>query len=105
MRFRPNPDFLDQLARTQEVREATRAGAEAVAQEAEQLADAASAPWLPRRGSGTNTTFVVADDGETIAVVNTDHAGHLVEWGSENNPPHAPLRRGVHAAGLHFDEQ
>lgn len=27
---------------------------------------------------------------------------HLVEFGSKNNPPYGPLRRGVRAAGLRF---
>lgn len=31
-----------------------------------------------------------------------DVFGHLVEWGSRNNPPYSPLRRGVRAAGLKF---
>lgn len=34
------------------------------------------------------------------AVAATDHFWHLVEFGSVNNPPYAPLRRGVRAAGL-----
>jgi hypothetical protein len=37
------------------------------------------------------------------AAVATDPFGHLVEWGSKNNPPYAPLRRGVLAAGLRLD--
>lgn len=37
-------------------------------------------------------------------VMATDPFGHLVEWGSANNPPYAPLRRGVLAAGLRLDE-
>jgi len=37
-------------------------------------------------------------------VINTDPFFHLVEWGSVNNPPYAPLRRGVTAAGLRLDE-
>lgn len=35
-------------------------------------------------------------------VGNTDIAAHLIEYGSKNNPPYAPLRRGVTAAGLRF---
>lgn len=31
-----------------------------------------------------------------------DPFGHLVEWGSVNNPPYAPLRRGAIAVGLRF---
>jgi len=37
------------------------------------------------------------------SVVSTDPFGHLVEFGSVNNPPYAPLRRGVLATGLRLD--
>jgi hypothetical protein len=40
----------------------------------------------------------------TRRVGNTDFAAHLVEWGSVNNPAYSPLRRGVRAVGLRFDE-
>lgn len=30
----------------------------------------------------------------------SDYAGHLIEWGSINNPPYAPLRRGAEMTGL-----
>lgn len=39
-----------------------------------------------------------------LRVGNRDFAAHMVEWGSVNNPPYAPLRRGVRAAGLRLDE-
>src|SRR5262245_59522217 len=31
-----------------------------------------------------------------------DPAGHLIEWGSVNNPPYAPLRRSIEAVGARF---
>lgn len=37
-------------------------------------------------------------------VLTLDPFGHLVEWGSANNHPYAPLRRAVLAAGLRLDE-
>lgn len=37
-------------------------------------------------------------------VGNTDFFFHLTEFGSANNPPYAPLRRGVLAAGLRLNE-
>jgi hypothetical protein len=37
------------------------------------------------------------------SVVSTDPFGHLVEFGSVNNPAYAPLRRGTLAAGLRLD--
>jgi hypothetical protein len=33
-----------------------------------------------------------------------DPVAHIVEWGSVNNPPYAPIRRGVRAVGLRLDE-
>lgn len=47
-------------------------------------------------------SFTVVWDGERNAwlVGNTDIAAHLIEFGSVNNPPFAPLRRGTTAAGL-----
>lgn len=101
MRFRANPGLERELARQPAVRHEVRAAAKRVAATAERIASRAQAPWMPsRRGK----VFQVVDDGDTVAVVNTDHAGHLQEWGGRNNPPHAPLRRGVRAEGLQLKE-
>lgn len=48
--------------------------------------------------------IVVVADGDDVLVGNTDHGAHLDEWGSVNNPPSAPLRTSVRAAGLRLDE-
>lgn len=37
-------------------------------------------------------------------VYTTDPFWHLIESGSVHNPPYAPFRRGVRAAGLRLDE-
>lgn len=42
---------------------------------------------------------------EGTQIVASDFAWHLVEFGSVNNPPYAPLRRGVIAAGLRFVDE
>jgi hypothetical protein len=101
-RYRANPAFTRQLARQPKLRNAISDAAEEVASRAEAIAEGAGAPWMPRKGSGRRT-FVVDKGGDTVRVVNIDHAGHLQEWGSKNNPPHSPLRRAVRAAGLRFD--
>lgn len=44
----------------------------------------------------------VRPDGTRIRI--GDFAWHLVEYGSVNNPPYAPIRRGLRAAGLRFDD-
>lgn len=43
-------------------------------------------------------------DEDGVRLVNTDHGGHLTEWGSAKNPPKAPLRRAVREAGLRLQE-
>lgn len=53
----------------------------------------------PQR-TGYYARHLVADGNR---VTSTDPFGHIVEWGSRNSPPYAPLRRGVIAAGLRFD--
>lgn len=59
-----------------------------------------AAPFVGRLAeiAGTNANPV------TYAVATTDFAGHMVEWGSANNPPYAVLRRATRAAGLTLRE-
>lgn len=42
--------------------------------------------------------------GDTTAAASSDFAAHLIEFGSVNNPPHAPLRGAVRALGLRLEE-
>ncbi len=37
-------------------------------------------------------------------VVLLDPFWHLIEYGSANNPPYAPVRRSVRAVGLRFED-
>jgi hypothetical protein len=55
--------------------------------------------------AGRGQNIRVEREGTKILVANHDHGGHLDEWGSINNPPYAPLRRGVRSAGLRFREE
>lgn len=95
-----NPNFADELRDELGYRQALKDAAEAVSTRASQYARQAGAPWMRRQSE----TIVVSTDGDEVAVINTDYAGHLLEWGSKNNAAHAPLRRAVRAAGLHFEE-
>ena len=97
-RFVPNRGFTDEIRKQAEHRQAIKEAAEVVSEHAGTFARQAGAPWMRRQSQ----TIVVSTDGDEVAVVNTDHAGHLMEWGGRNNPAHAPLRRAVRAAGLHF---
>ena len=99
-RFVPNPRFVEEMRAEHESRQALEEAANSVSEYASQYADQADAPWMRRQSE----TIVVSTDSEEIAVVNTDYAGHLMEWGGRNNAAHAPLRRAVRAAGLRLSE-
>lgn len=100
--FLPNPDLDAELLEDPEVRANLAAAVEPARQMAESFAEQARAPWMPR--TGASSTVVVEQGEGGVWLVNTDHAGHLMEFGSVRNPPHAPLRRGAQAVGLRIDE-
>lgn len=89
-RFVPNPHAAEDLQQTEEYKAAMAAIAIKVAAEVED-----AAPHVTGYYEGH-----IAADGATV--VASDPFWHLVEFGSINNPPYAPLRRGVVAAGLRF---
>ena len=90
--FRRNPAFHAEIRSEPEFTAHMRATATQVAVQA-------------RAGAPVHTRYYrrhIRPDG--THVVAGDPFSHLVEWGSANNPPYAPLRRGVRAAGLRLDE-
>jgi hypothetical protein len=91
-RQRSGQDFVRGLRGDPALRKALRAAGRAVAVEAEA---AMGQPHAPVR---------VVDHGDAVRVVNTSPDAVLEEWGSARQEPIAPLRRGVHAAGLRLDE-
>lgn len=99
MRFQPNPNFKAEMRRDPDLRRHVHKTADEVRDKAERLGAAKGAPWMPRKGN-PGRTYIVDDTAEGARVTNQEHGGHLVEWGSKNNPPHAPLRRAVRAVGL-----
>lgn len=66
-------------------------------------ADAAGEPFMPRGGRAIE----VRQDGSEIQIVNTDFGAWIAEVGapSRNTPASAPLRGGVHDAGLRLREE
>lgn len=100
--FLPDNDFESEMRDDPDFRDGLRAVAEDVKRTADALARSVGAPWMARQG---HATVEVGEDAEGVYVANTDHGGHLMEYGSRNNPPHAPLRQGARAAGLQVDEQ
>ena len=99
--FIPNKNFGKELAREPEAREGLAEIAKVAVGFVTQFAEDAEQPWMGRRG---HELIEVQADADGVFIVNTDYGAHLAEWGSKNNPPHAPLRRGVRAAGFRLDE-
>lgn len=92
-RFEPNPNFERGIERQPEFQKAMATRAAVVRRAAEELAPYATGYYrkhLRQRGS---------------TVVAADPFWHLLEYGSRNNPPYAPLRRAVIEAGLRLDER
>ncbi len=93
--FRPNPKFAEEMRQDEGVRAQLADKATAVARRVR------SHNFMRRKGA---RPIEVDDSGEKVRLVNTDHGGHLEEWGSSKSPPLAPLRTGVRASGLRLDE-
>ncbi len=89
-RFVPNPRATEDLQGDAEYQDAMARIARTVAAEVED-----AAPHV----TGYYEGHIEADGATVVA---SDPFWHLVEFGSINNPPYAPLRRGVVAAGLRF---
>lgn len=87
-----NPNLERDLKATKEYAAAMAQAAAAVVQIVK-----AAAPNVT--GAYRRSVRAVEDRIET-----TDPFGHIIEWGSVNNPPYAPLRNGVRNAGLRLDE-
>jgi hypothetical protein len=105
VKFRPNPRLAAQLRAQPDYQRAVAEAAEPARRQVDQLARQAQAPWMPKTGSGTGDAAVIEQGPDGVRLVLAGHDAHLVEFGSANNPPHAPLRRGVRAAGLDLTEQ
>lgn len=98
MVFIPNPDFLAELREDGDLTEALASRAEAAAAKANALGHRV-------RPSGGKAVEIVSE-GENVRMLNTDYGGHIAEFGSKNNPPYAPLRRGVRATpGLRLEDE
>lgn len=92
-RFTPEREFERALQHAPQMSLHLQDAARAVADEVRAAA--------PVGDTGNYRRSVKADGGR---VVSEDPFWHLVEFGSQNNPPYAPLRRGVRAAGVRLDE-
>lgn len=90
-RIRIDPDFVQRLSRSPQLRAALRSAGQAVAAEAEPMTEPEHSVRVVYRGRG-------------VRVVNASPVAVREEWGSARQEPRAPLRRGVRAAGLRLDE-
>lgn len=90
MSFRANPVYEAQMAPR------TRAELAHAAERSKEQARGLANRIMPRnRGD----EIEVQVEGDGVYLVNTSYGSHIDEFGSRNNPPYAPLRRGVVAAG------
>ena len=95
--FRPNRQARAQLARQPEHKKFLREQAERVKDSAERESPIGeTGDYIDR--------FVIVELPTRMRVTNHDFAWHLVEFGSVNNPPYGPLRKGVRRAGLRLEE-
>ena len=60
-------------------------------------------PGRRRSRPFVNRMYVTAEPGKA-RVGTTWKLAHIIEWGSINNPPYAPLRRATRSSGLRFRE-
>lgn len=92
IRFERNNRTINEIKRQASYEQAVARLAEDVAQNARDVAPVHTGAY--RDSIKTEGSVVYSDD----------PFGHLVEFGSVNNPAYAPLRRGAEAAGLRIDE-
>lgn len=96
--FKPNLNFPAEIAASGDT---YREGLKAAAEPARAMVERFANKVMPRPGA---EQIVIEDTGDEVLIVNTDYGAFIDEIGSRNNPPNAPLRRGVRAAGLRLEE-
>lgn len=93
--FIPNPNFA--LEKQREYID----GLKAIGQDVRERAYYVKNDVMPNKDrSGVE----VVESGGKVYVANTDHGGHIDEFGSVNSQPYAPLRTAARAAGLRLEE-
>ena len=97
MRFQENPAFSREIQADPHY----QAGMTRIAEEASAIVERLAHHIMPR---DYTDMIKVLHRGPEIFIVNTNFGGHLDEFGSKNNPPYAPMRRGIRASGLRLDE-
>jgi hypothetical protein len=104
MRFVTNPALVAELETEPDLHAMLWEEAEKVKVMVEAIAPVGNSDPGARGAGYYKRHVVVVEDKGQVCVGDTDFAAHFVEWGSVNNPPYAPIRRGVRAAGLDLRE-
>lgn len=96
-RVRVRAAGIDELLDTPAAKALVTGGAKQVAESASELAPVDTGYY---KRSLRSSRAVREPDRLVATAYTVDPFGHLVEWGSVNNPAHAPLRRGAERLGL-----
>lgn len=94
MTYIPDGDFEKDLAEDEEVQKFL----------AEVAGEALVASQSVARSIGGTGDYETSLETDGPRLLTTDEAGHIIEYGSSDTPPHAPLRRGVEMIGLTFKD-
>ena len=99
--FLPNPDMLTELMNQQSMVDAFDRTAQAVAEEARNLA-----PVLTSAYYDSIEGVVGFEEGKLVArVIASDYKAWWIEAGTEDTPAFAPLARGAEAVGYHLEAE
>lgn len=91
-RFVPNPRFESQARQSREMREAIRRATEPALREAQRLAPVDSGEY--------RDSLQIVEDADGVRLMSDDDKASFIEFGTEDTPAFAPLRKGTEAAGL-----
>jgi hypothetical protein len=100
-KFIPNPVGIAAVARSAQVAEKLKAVAEAVAENARSVAPELSGDYI----DGIAVEAAIDGDSAVGRVNANDWKSALIEFGTEDTPTFAPLRRGAEGAGLTLREE
>lgn len=90
--FIPNRDLQQELERTPEY--------QGVLGQVANAAKGRAVAIAPDVTGAYKRSVTVVTEQNRVFLATTDPFGHLVEYGSRNNPAYAPLRRAVQSIGL-----
>ena len=90
--FVPNNDLQQELEQTPEY--------QGVLEQVANAAKVRAVAIAPEVTGAYKRSVTVVNEQNRVFIATSDPFGHLVEYGSRNNPAYAPLRRAVQSIGL-----